>query len=151
MPAISVRLNAICHRENPIRLTCTAICRSKAAQSNAPPPTPCYASVVNNPHTASNARTGLIVGGTVFGLGALVVNIVGFPEAEIVEGAILLNGGGAVATFVTAGSGFAEVLGGISALGDSSLVAANAAGYGGALGGVAGTILTPSTCVGTGH
>lgn len=62
-----------------------------------------------------------------------------------------MRGGGTVATVVTAGSGFGELMGGISAVGDSGLVATNAAAYGAAAGGVASVILTPSICTGAKH
>jgi hypothetical protein len=75
-----------------------------------------------------NIGIGALGGG--LGIGVLAaVNIVGFPEVEVVEG-------------------IGGLLGGLSALGDFGFIALNFGAYGATAGGIAGFAATPSQCAG---
>jgi hypothetical protein len=130
-----------------VTVTAQRLAQSQTPQSKTPQP--CFASVANNPNSSSNIKTGMAVGGGLAAIGALL--IVGFPETEIAGGVILLEGGGSIATVTTAGSGFGELLAGISGLGDSGFIALNAGAYGTAVGAATGVAFTAPTCAGNGH
>jgi RHS repeat-associated protein len=103
-------------------------CYTQPAQQPPPPPPPCYANRGNNSHVGRNIGIGALGGG--LGIGVLAaVNIVGFPEVEVVEG-------------------IGGLLGGLSALGDFGFIALNFGAYGATAGGIAGFAATPSQCAG---
>jgi hypothetical protein len=103
------------------------------AQSLTPPaqplmPKPCYAARGNNPKVLRNIGVTAEVTGIGVGVFA-AVNIVGFPEVEVIEG-------------------IGGVLGAISALGDFGLVTLNYGAYGAAAGGILGFAGTSPMCPG---
>jgi RHS repeat-associated protein len=100
------------------------------SQAPAQPPMPKqrYAARGNNPNVLRNIGIGATVGG--IGIGAFAaINIVGFPEVEVIEGV-----GG--------------LLGAISALGDAPLVGLSYGAYGATAFGIAGFAVTAPQCAG---
>lgn len=88
-------------------------------------PLPCIASRANNSQRLNNIKLGAAGGGLITGV--VAANLFGFPEVEAIEGV-----GG--------------LLGAVSALGDSGLIAFSYAPYGAIAGGVTGNLLTPGLC-----
>jgi hypothetical protein len=97
----------------------------------------CRYSRANNPVTGRNMLTGFAIGGFAgFGAGVafVAINVVGFPEAEIIEGGALASGGGAwLFAAAVAEPGGSLAIGGLTG-----------AAYGGAGGFAAGLAATPS-------
>jgi RHS repeat-associated protein len=95
----------------------------------------------NNPNVQHRIQMGGALGGLIgAGIGAaIVLNVVGFPEVEIVEGTVAAAGGGpAAVALITAAS--AEPAGSMAAGGFAG------AAYGGVAGGAGAFAFTQATC-----
>jgi RHS repeat-associated protein len=113
-----------------------------AAQSQAPaqPQTPCPSSVSNNSSHQNNIKLGGAVGFSAFAITGIFVaiNIVGFPEAEMIE----LTAAGSL----TAGGGYTATALAGEPLGTMAVGAATGAGYGLVVGSGVGAAIPSAGC-----